>query len=99
MGAQMERIVEGRWISFFNGLPNHITNSLTVDGLVCECPKVAVYSVWEANKASLNDAVNKLILPKTVSLKNVYAADGVTPLKPDLAVQQDAFESVEYICE
>lgn len=99
MGAQMEKVIEGRWISFYNGLPNYVTNSLTVDGLVCESENVALYSVRDATKDSLNDVVNKLILPKRVSLKNVFTSDGVTPFKPEIAVQKDAFEDVEYIYE
>ena len=99
MGETLDRVIEGRWIKFYNGLPNHITNSLTVDGLVCEAEKVDLYSVYQASKAALDDDVNKLILPKRVSLKNVYAADGVTPFKPELATQNEAFEGVEYICE
>ena len=99
MGETMDRIVEARWIKFYNGLPNHITNSLTVDGLVCENPNTALYSVWEASKAALDDDVNKLILPKRVSVKNVFAKDGATPYKPKLSMQDEAFENVEYLYE
>ena len=99
MGEQMERVIEARWIKFYNGLPNKITNSLTVDGLVCECPKVALYAIWEASREALSDDVNKLILPERVSIKNVYGKDGVTPFVPDIAVQAEVFEGVEYICE
>ena len=99
MGEQMHRILEARWISFYNGLPNHITTSLDVDGLVCECPDVALYDVYEATASSLNDEVNRLYLPKSVKVKNVFAADGKTPYKPIMAKQAEAFEAVEYIYE
>ena len=99
MGQGMERVIEGMWIKHYNGLPNRVTNSLTVDGLVCECPDATVYSIYNADAASLDDDVNKLILPKTVKLKNVFAADGTTPFKPAISARADAFESVEYICE
>ena len=99
MGEQMHRILEARWISFYNGLPNHITTNLTVDGLVCECPDVALYDVYEATASSLTDEVNRLYLPESVSVKNVFAADGVTPFKPVMAKQTEAFEGVKYIYE
>lgn len=99
MGEQMEKVIEGRWIKFYNGLPNRVTNSLTIDGLVCENPKVALYSVWDASREALNDDVNQLILPERVSIKNVYEKDGETPLVPEIAIQKEAFAGVEYICE
>lgn len=99
MGEQMHRIIESRWIRFYNGLPNHITTSLDVDGLVCECQEVALYDVYEATAGSLNDEVNKLYLPESVKVKNVFAADGKTPYKPIMAKQTDAFEGVKYIYE
>jgi hypothetical protein len=43
--------------------------------------------------------VNKLILPKRVSVKNSFASDGTTPYMPKLAEQTEAFEGVEYIYE
>lgn len=99
MGQGMERVIEGLWIKHYNGLPNRVTNSLTIDGLVCEHPDAALYSIRNADKNALNDDVNKLILPKTVKIKNVFAADGTTPIKPRIAIESDAFEGVEYICE
>ena len=99
MGEGMHRVVEGRWIKFYNGLPNHITNSLTVDGLVCDSPDVALYHVGSATKDSLTDDVNKLILPEYVKVKNAFAKDGTSPIKLDVAEQQEAFEGVKYICE
>jgi hypothetical protein len=99
MGESLERVIEGRWIRFYNGLPNHVTNSLTVDGLVCENPNVALYNLWSASKEALSDEVNKLILPKRVSVKNSFASDGTTPYMPKLAEQTEAFEGVEYIYE
>ena len=99
MGEQMKRVVEGIWISFYNGLPNHVTTSLTVDGLVCENESVSLYSVRNATADSLSDEVNKLYLPECVRVKNVFASDGVTPYKPALAEETEAFLGVKYILE
>ena len=99
MGPQMTRIMEARWISFYNGLPNHITTSLDVDGLVCECPDVALYDIAYATVESLTDEVNRLYLPSRVTVKNVFGADGKTPFKPEISKQIDTFKEVEYIYE
>lgn len=100
MGDGMKRIVEARWISFYNGLPNQITTSLDVDGLVCDYPDVCLYDIFCANAASLNDEENKLYLPKCVKLKNVFMSNRVTPLKPKIAAENnEIFDSVEYIYE
>ena len=99
MGPTVERMVDARWISFYNGLPNRITRTLTVDGLVCESPALTLYSIGAATSDSLTDEVNRLYLPECVRVKNVVGADGVTPLTPTLAAQAEAFEGVKYICE
>lgn len=99
MGSTMNRIVEARWIKFYNGLPNRITTSLTVDGLVCECDEVALYDVSSATPEALSDDVNALYLPEWVKVKNVFSADGVTPYKPEISHQKEAFASVRYLYE
>ena len=99
MGREVERMVDARWISFYNGLPNHITRSLTVDGLVCESSALTLYNIGAATSDSLTDEVNRLYLPECVRVKNVVGADGVTPITPTLAAQAEAFEGVKYICE
>ena len=99
MGETISRIIEARWIQFYNGLPNRITNSLTIDGLVCEGERVALYDINNANAESLSDEINALYPPQYVKIKNVYSADGVTSFKPEIANQKDAFTGVKYIAE
>ena len=99
MGSTLERIIEARWIQFYNGLPNNITNSLTIDGLVCEGDKVNLYEIYCANSESLKDEINPLYLPEYVSLKNVFGADGVSPFRPEISSQKDIFENVKVILE
>ena len=99
MGEQMTRVIEGLWISHYNGLPNAVTKTLDIDGLVCENDSVDLYSIRNADAAALTDEVNPLYLPELVKVKNVFKADGVTPLKPNVAVEREAFEAVKFICE
>ena len=99
MGEDVRRVIDSRWIRFYNGLPNHITRTMTIDGLVCEAENASIYNIHQATVESLTDDVNKLYLPEYVKIKNVFKADGVTPYKPAISEQPEVFENVKYICE
>ncbi len=90
-GENMTKIVEGRWVKFYNGLDNHVTNSLSIDGLRCDSGEMSLYAIYNADPGSLTDDVNKLYLPKKIKLSRIFAADGVTPITPELAEQKDVF--------
>ena len=96
-GEQMKILIEGRWVKFYNGLDNHVTNNLTVDGLVCDSGEFAFYSIRNLEPTSTTDDVNRLYLPEKIVASNVFAADGVTPLVPEISEQKDAFSATELI--
>ena len=96
-GENMKALIEGIWISFYNGLRNHLTNSLTVDGLVCESNEMTFYSLRGLTDKSLTDDVNVAYLPKKITASNVYCADGKTPLNPSVSFQNEAFEKAGII--
>jgi hypothetical protein len=99
MGQQMSRVLEGMWISHYNGLPHRITKTLDIDGLVCESDSVVLYTVNHANVAALTDEVNPLYPPERVRIRNVYKADGATHFRPAIMADGEVFASVEYIYE
>jgi hypothetical protein len=90
-GENMTKIVEGRWVKFYNGLDNHVTNSLSIDGLICDSGKMSLYAIYNADPGSLTDDVNKLYLPKKIKFSGVYASDGATSITPNIAEQEDVF--------
>ena len=79
MGEELDTIVIGRWISFYNGLPNYITRSITIDGLVVEGENLYAYNIHGATPESVNDEVNKLYIPEKIKIANVSFPEGVTP--------------------
>jgi hypothetical protein len=90
-GENMTKIIEGRWVRFYNGLDNHVTNSLSVDGLRCDSGEMSLYAIYNADPGSLTDDVNKLYLPKKINLSRIFAADGTTSITPKIAEQEDVF--------
>ena len=96
-GSDMRCIVEGRWIKFYNGLDNHLTNSLSVDGLVCGADTLALYSVYGATQESLTDDVNKLYPPKKVTVSGICMNDETTPLIPVICEQDNVFTGTELV--
>jgi len=94
MGSAIKSVINGTWRSFYNGLPNHITNSLTIDGLTVESGTVYLYNVSGANKNAPNDEVNKLYLPEYVSVSGVKNESGYTPVIL-ASKNNDAFSTIE----
>jgi hypothetical protein len=97
-GENVPVIVNARWISFYNGLPNRITDNLVLDGFTTEATELYMYDLYCATPESLNDEINKLYLPNSVMLKDVTIA-GNPDAKPIIAKQIETFENVRFICE
>lgn len=98
MGSELDTIVIGRWVSFYNGLPNYVTRSVTVDGLVVDGGELHVYNIREAVPESVNDAVNKLYLPEMIRLTNVTSPNGVKT-KISASKNDDALANIEITME
>jgi hypothetical protein len=96
LGAQLRWIIEGIWISFYNGLDNYVTTGLNLDGIVVDGGALTLYDIRHATVDSLTDATNKLYLPKTVSVKNVTGPDGAS-IEVTLSEDKDLFADVEVI--
>ena len=98
-GKDMRCVVEGKWVSFYNGLPNNMTNSMLIDGLATDDGDITLYEVRGGSAESLTDETNRLILPKNVTVRNVYSTDSEEKAKVRLSGQNDLFEHVNMICE
>ena len=98
-GEDVPYLIFGNWIKFYNGLPNHIFDRITVDGYVTESGKLLLYNMRNATADSVIDDVNKLYVPSIVKLSDVYASDGETAVKAEIGDQPDAFASTEIIYE
>ncbi len=76
MTSELSTIVEGQWISFYNGLPNHMTNSLVINGLTTPRTSICLYNILGATSASLTDATNPLILPTYIKIDGLKRPNG-----------------------
>jgi len=76
MTSELSTIVEGQWISFYNGLPNHMTNSLIINGLTTPRTSICLYNILYATSASLTDATNPLILPTYIKIDGLKRPNG-----------------------
>ena len=94
MSPSVGCIIEGKWASFYNGLPNHMTNSLVIDGLVTERSGICLYDITGATVASLTDSVNPLILPTYIKVDGVVKPNG-SEVKVDIASSSDVFAGVD----
>jgi len=99
MGPGVNRVVNGVWRSFYNGLPNNITNSLTVDGLTVEEDTVYLYNINGAVKDAVNDTVNKLYLPDSVRVSGITRGDGSNVTVKPSYDSNDAFSTLEIVKE
>ena len=99
MGPGVNRVVNGVWRSFYNGLPNNITNSLTVDGLTVEEDTVYLYNINGAVKDAVNDTVNKLYLPDSVKVSGITRGDGSNVTVKPSYDSNDAFSTLEIVKE
>ena len=94
MSPELSCIVEGKWQSFNCGLPNHMTNSLVINGLVTDRNKICLYNILGANSASLTDATNPLILPTYIKVDGVRNSNGAE-IGVDISTSGDMFSGVE----
>ena len=93
-GSSIIYVVNGVWRSFNNGLPNTITSSLTIDGLIVEANKISLYRISGASVAALKDSVNPLILPKSVDVTDVKKPNGAF-VRVSASAYNDAFSTIE----
>ena len=76
MSSTIGSIVEGNWLEHHCGLPNHMTNSLIIDGLTVDRNKLALYSILYATVDTLTNSTNPLILPTYVEVNGVKKSNG-----------------------
>ena len=93
MGATLDSVINGTWRSFYNGLPNYVIRSVTVEGLVSDSGKVFIYNISGAVKNSVNDEINKLYLPESIKVSGVVDAEGKSIIVK-ASKNNDAFSTV-----
>lgn len=96
-GSMINEMISARWVRYYNGLPNNVTNSLTIDGLTVDADNLAMYRLYGATLDSLTDDVNKLYLPTEIRLSNICASDGVTPVEPAICADPEIFAGVKVL--
>ena len=96
MGPTITSVISGTWRSFYNGLPNYMFRSVTIDGLTVESSskEIYVYNVSSAAKNSVNDSVNPLFLPDKIKVSGVVKADGSSVNVKASNKSTDAFSTV-----
>lgn len=95
-GESIKCILSGNWLTGYNGLPNYITTSVTIDGLVAKSNEMSVFKISNATVATLTDANNPLYIPTSVTVSNAYRADGKTKLNVKISAYADAFTKVPF---
>ena len=93
-GGTVKNLIGGTWNRHYAGLPNYMIRSLDVDGLVAESGQLALFRISGAARGVTEDDVNPLYLPTSVSIKNLYKADGTTVLVPKVSKSDDAFADI-----
>ena len=94
MHSEVTSIISGRWIEFYNGLPNQITKSVTIDGLIADTNKICIFNVSGATVAALTNSTNPLYIPDYVKVYGITRPDG-TDVGVDVSKYNDAFTTVE----
>ena len=94
MGSSITNVVNGTWREFYNGLPNHITNSLTIEGLTVEASTITVYGISGASKSALTNEVNKLYIPDYITVSGVVHVNGKN-VNVKASKYNDAFSTIE----
>lgn len=93
-GSTVKNLIGGTWNSHDAGLPNYMVRYLSVDGLVVESGQLALFRINGAYRGVDEDPVNPLYLPASVSVKNLFKADGTTALTPKVSKNNDAFADI-----
>ena len=86
-------IIEGKWTKLYNGLPNYMTNSLVIDGLITERSGICLYDIQNATVDSLTDSVNPIILPTFIKVDGVVKPNG-SEVKVNIASSSSVFAGV-----
>ena len=96
MGSGITSIISGTWRSFYNGLPNYMFRSVTIEGLTVESNStIYLYNNMSgAKKAALNDSVNKLYLPESVKITGVVRTGGASVSVKASKSYTDAFSTI-----
>lgn len=92
LGKELDTLIVGNWVRFYNGLPNYMIRNIIVDGLLVEGGKLDVFNVRNALPESVNDEVNKLYLPESIRLSNVISPEGNAVIKA--SKNDDAFANI-----
>ena len=93
MSSEIGSIVEGNWLEHHCGLPNHMTNSLVIDGLTVDRNKICLYSIRYADVETLTNATNPLILPTYVEVNGVKKPNG-SAVGVEKSAYNDAFMQI-----
>ena len=94
MSSELAYIVEGKWQSFDCGLPNHMINSLVINGLTVDRNSISLYNIYGATVDSLTDSVNPLILPTYIKVDGVKRPNGANVFV-NVSSPADLFAGVE----
>ena len=99
MGSSITSVIKGTWRSFYNGLPNYMFRTVTIDGLTVESnvSSINVYNITNASKSAVNDGVNKLYLPDSITVSGVVRANGSSVGVNASKNYSDAFSTVTII--
>ena len=93
MGIEITSIVGGGWRSFYNGIPNWVCSSITIDGLTTEKNTLEIFNITSASYLAITDEVNPLYLPKYIMVSGVKTSDG-GDVTVKASVYSDALSSV-----
>ena len=84
-------ILTGTWRSFYNGLPNYVGRTVTIDGLTVEGnDTIYIYNMGGAEVDAVNDSVNKLYLPESIKVSGITGVD-VSDVSVKASMRDDAF--------
>ena len=95
MGPTITSVISGKWRSFYNGLPNYMFRSVTIEGLTVESTSstISVFQISSASGSALNDSVNKLFLPESIKVSDVTNTSG-RAVTVKASKNNDAFSTV-----
>lgn len=88
-------LISAEWRSFFNGLPNRIGRRIDVDGLEVENTAFSIFAMRGNLEGALEDAVNPLLLPEEITLRNM----NIVPRIAQRAEHEQVFSNVKFTAE
>ena len=93
MNNTIGTIVEGKWLEFYNGLPNHMTTSLTIDGLITDRNSISLYNIYGGTVDAITNATNPLYVPTSLKASGVVKSNGIE-VSVQVSSTNDAFATV-----